>query len=76
MKMTDADRDALQITDSKIVQAKIDSQPREKALQAAAEEVSYGQLGIRQGSISEVNSEAIDPYARSPLCSPFPSGGG
>ena len=31
-KMSDEDREALQIADSKIVQAKIDSHPREKAL--------------------------------------------
>ena len=56
------DRDTVQIAAPKIVQAKIDSQPREKALQAAAEEkVFYGQLGIRQWSILEANSEAIDP---------------
>ena len=60
-KMSDTDRDALQIVDPKIVQAKIDSHPREKVLQAPAEEkVSYGQLGIRQGSILEANSKAID----------------
>ena len=45
----------------KVVQGKIDSQPREKALQAAAKEkVTFGQLCIRQGSISEATSEAID----------------
>ena len=44
-----------------MVQAKIDSQPREKALPAAAEEkVSISQLGIHQGSISEAASKAID----------------
>ena len=60
-KMSDDDRETLQIADSKIVQAKIDSQPRENALQAAAEEtVSFTQLGIRQGSISEAAFEAID----------------
>ena len=59
--MSDADTDTLQIADPKVVQAKIDSQPWEKALQAAAEEkVSYCQLWIRQGLISEANSEAID----------------
>ena len=35
-KMSDADRDVLQIADPKIVQAKIDSQLREKFLQAIA----------------------------------------
>ena len=50
-KMSDEDRDVLLITDSKIIQARIDANPREKALQAGAEEkVSLGQLGIRQGS--------------------------
>ena len=57
--MSDADRDMLQIADPKVVQAKINSNPREKALQAAAE-VTLGQFGIQQGSISEANSEAID----------------
>ena len=45
----------------KVVQGKIDSQPREKALQVAAEEkVAFGQLGIRQRAISGAASEAID----------------
>ena len=58
--MSDEDRETLQIADSKVVQAKIHFQPREKALKAAAEEkVSFGQLCIRQGSISESASEAI-----------------
>ena len=35
-------------------------QPREKALQAAAEKVSYSHLGTWQGYISEANSEAVD----------------
>ena len=61
MKMSDVDRAALQIADPKVVQAKIDSLPGENALQAAAKEkVTLGQLGIRKGSISEANSEAID----------------
>ena len=51
-KMSNMDRDALQIVESKIIQSKINSQAREKALQAA-DEVSYGQLGIQQGSISD-----------------------
>ena len=60
-KMSDGDRETLQIADSKLVQNKIDSQPQEKALQASAEEkVSFGQLGIRQGSVAEAASEAID----------------
>ena len=42
-KMSDGDRETLQIADSKVVQAKIDGQPREKALQASAEEkVTFG----------------------------------
>ena len=46
-KMSYKDMDALLIADSKVVQAKIDSQTLEKALQAVAEEkVSFGQLGI------------------------------
>ena len=41
--------------------SKLESMPsREKALQAAAEEVSLRQLSIQQGSVSEANSEAID----------------
>ena len=59
--MSDLDSDTLQIADPQIVQAKIDSQPREKVLQATAEEkVCYGQLGIRQGLISKANSKVID----------------
>ena len=57
--MSDEDRDVL-IMDSKVVQARIDAKLREKALQATAKEVSLGQLGIRQGLVSEANSEAID----------------
>ena len=64
-KMSDGDRETLQIVDSKVVQGKIDAQQWEKALQASIEEiqekVSFGQLGIRQGSIiAEATSEAID----------------
>ena len=59
-KMSDADRDVVQIADPQIVQAKIDSQPREKAFQAAAEEkVTFGQLGIWQGSREDI-SAALD----------------
>ena len=48
--MSDEDRDVLLIADSKIIQSRIDAHPREKALQASAEEkVSLSQLGIRQG---------------------------
>ena len=48
-KMSFEDRETLQIVDSKVVQGKIDSQPREKALQAAAKEkVAFGRLGIYQ----------------------------
>ena len=36
--MSDKDHDVLLIADPKVVQARIDTQPREKALQAAAEE--------------------------------------
>ena len=36
--MSDENREMLQIVDPKVVQGKIDSQPREKALQAAAED--------------------------------------
>ena len=44
-----------------MVQGKIDAQPQEKALQASAEEkVAFSQLGIRQGSVAEAVSEAID----------------
>ena len=53
--------DTLQIADPKVIQDKIDAVPREKTLQATAEEkVALGQLCIRQGSIAEANSEAID----------------
>ena len=59
--MSAEDRETLLIVDPKVVQGKIDSQPWEKALQAAAEEeVSFGQLGIHQGSISEAASGVID----------------
>ena len=60
IKMSDGDRETLQITNSKVVQGKIDAQPREKALQASAEEVTFGQLGIHQGSVAEAASKAID----------------
>ena len=59
--MSDGDQETLQIADSKVVQGKIDAQPREKAIQASAKEVAFGQLGIRQGSIPEAASDAIDP---------------
>ena len=50
-EMSDLDTEVLQI----------DSKPREKALQAAAEEkVSLGELGIWQGLVSEANCKAID----------------
>ena len=63
-KMSDQDRDVLLIADPKVMQARVDAQPREKALQASAEEkVSLWQLGIRQGAVSEANSEAIDVAA-------------
>ena len=58
-KMSDGDRETLQITDPKEVQGKIDAQPHEKALQASAEKVAFGQLGICQRSIAEATSEAI-----------------
>ena len=46
MKMSDVDRDVLEIANPKVVQAKIDSQPRDKALQATAKEkVTLSQLG-------------------------------
>ena len=45
MKMSDGDRETLQIADPKVVHCKIDTQPWEKALQASAEEtVAFGQL--------------------------------
>ena len=60
-KMSDGDRETLQIADSNMVQAKIDGQPWEKALQASAEDqVAFCQLGIRQGSVAEAASEAIN----------------
>ena len=37
-KMSDKDRDTLQITDPKVIQGRIDAGPREKDLQATAEE--------------------------------------
>ena len=59
--MSDMDRGMLQITDPKVVQAKIDSHPIEKALHATVKEkVTLGQLGLWKGLISEANSEAID----------------
>ena len=55
--MSDEDRDVLLIADPKVVQSRIDAQPREKALHASAgEKVSLGQLGIKQGAVSEANS--------------------
>ena len=59
--MSNEDRDVVLIADPKVVQARIDAQLREKALQGTAEEkVSLAQLGIWQGSVSESNSKAID----------------
>ena len=57
--MSDRDRETLQTADPKVIQGKIDSQTWEKVLQASAK-VTFGQLGIRQGSISEAASEAVD----------------
>ena len=57
-KMSDKDRDT-QIADPKVIQAKINAVPWEKALQATAKEkVALSQLSIRQGSIAEANSAA------------------
>ena len=59
--MSDKDRDVLQIADPKIIQGKIDAVPREKALQAIAEDmVALSQLSIRQGVIADGNSQAIN----------------
>ena len=54
-KMSDLDWDILQI-----IQSLIDKLPWEKALQATAEDVSYGQLAIRNGAIAKANSQAVD----------------
>ena len=77
-KMSDTDRDTLQIADPKVIQGKIDTVPREKALQATTEEkVAFGQLGIRLGSITETNSEAVDLQSEGPhQVSPHLRGGG
>ena len=45
-KMSDGDRETLQIADSKVAQGKIDAQQWEKALQASAEKDAFGQLGV------------------------------
>ena len=60
-KMSDKDRETLQIVDPKVIQGKIDTVPQEKALQATADEkVDLGQLVIHQGLITEANLEAIE----------------
>ena len=70
-KISDEDRDILLIMDPKIIQARIHVHPKKKALQATAEEkVSLGQLGIRQGSVAEANSNA---KKRQRMTSPQPS---
>ena len=52
-KMSDADREVLQIEDPKLIQGQIDKLHRKKALQAMAKEkVSHGQLDIRNGAIA------------------------
>ena len=59
-KMSDKDWDMLQIAGPKIIQGKIDAITKEKELQATADEVSLSQLGVRQSTLEEANSEAID----------------
>ena len=60
-KISDTYREVLQIRDPKLIQGQIDNLPREKSLQAMAEEkVSPGQLAIRNGAIAEANSQAVD----------------
>ena len=47
-KMSDKDREVLQISDPKIIQGKIDAVPVEMALQATAgEKFALSQIGIR-----------------------------
>ena len=58
--MSDLDRDVLQIRDHKLIQSLIDKLLQEKAHQAMAEEVSHGQLAIRNGAIAEANCQAVD----------------
>ena len=59
MKMRDRDREVPQIAVPKSIQGKIDEMPQEKALQAAAEQVSQGQVAIKNSMISKANSQAI-----------------
>ena len=41
-KRSDGDQETPQIVDSKVVQGKINAQPREKALKASTKEVAFG----------------------------------
>ena len=60
-KMSDGDRAVLQIGNPKIIQGKIGKLTQEKALQATAEEkVFYGQLAIRNGTITTAKSQSVD----------------
>ena len=55
-KLSEHDRDTLQIRDPKIMQSMINRVPREKAFQATAEEkVSHGQQAMHNGAIAEAN---------------------
>ena len=63
-KMSDEDRDVLLITDPKIIQARMDAQPREKDLQAAAEE-KFSSVSWASGRIQ---SQILTP--RPLMCPP------
>ena len=59
--MSERDREVLHITDVKAIQHKINSAPKEKAQNSAAEDkVLVGQAAIKNGAIAEDNSTVID----------------
>ena len=59
--MEEVDREVLHITDVKSVQAKINANSKEKALQAtAAEKVLLGQASIKNGAVAEANSSVVN----------------
>ena len=60
-KMSDAESEVLQIRDPKLKQGKTSKVPWEKALQVTAEEKgSHDKLAIRNNTIAEASSQAVD----------------
>ena len=62
--LSDSGREVLQIRDPKLIQTKIDSLTKEKALHAAVEDKVYqGQAAIKNGAIAEANTAVVDLVA-------------